>query len=131
MAGETFSLDFTLPTKAGEESDTPLYPGYQVIHTPDGRGGDGFYQVRRVTLRIDSRDAARGITEETVLYPRKHATLEDAIAAAGAAFVADGPGDYGHDRALKAATEAAVAQHAPAAAPAAAPSAPSFVHPGF
>lgn len=121
MAGETYSLDFTPATEHDAQgnlldSTTPLYPGYQVVSVVTARG-DEVFQVRRVTLRIDARDAARGIAEETVTLPGNHATLEDAVAAAGAAFVKDGPGDAGRSQALQDATKAAVAQHAPAPAP--------------
>lgn len=94
MAGETISLAFTQPdaSKGELESDTPLYPGYELIHVIDARG-NGAYQVRRVVQAVTVRDAARGIEPQYAVYPKKYQDIEDALAAAAAHYSSDGPGE--------------------------------------
>lgn len=100
MAGETISLDFTPSTVDAQgnhvDSETPLYPGYQLVHLVDERG-NGSWAVRKVTLRVSARDAQRGIAEETETYPSRYATQAEALAAAKDLHAKDGDGDLGPD----------------------------------
>lgn len=97
MAGETVSLDYTPHTydKDGKviESETPLYPGFQVAHIHED--GQYVWVVRRVTQRINELDARRGLVEQLHVYPGRYASQAEAEAAARAHFLADGPGDMG------------------------------------
>lgn len=105
MAGETVSLDYR-PLATDEEKQSgyhtdpvaALYlPGYQLVHSFERWGAD-CWQVRRVTRRINQREAQNGIEEETYLYPDHYATEAAAEAAAQALYARDGAGDVGSER---------------------------------